>query len=265
MTQIPVKVIRSRRRWVSSSAGVGSGLSEEGFTCYWGGDPVSGDSWVLTQTFKNSSTHHWGYALLIWEQSCWEGWCDWSSTVSLQIHSIIITVLYFPLNSWVCEVSELFKPSEWLSSFLSGSATSVRSHEITRDSVFVFPIAFGSDKFKSRIGNTMEVLRELNISDDVFEGVFLNPIFMSIMQWNSLFLLEKSDLVLLIFFFKEQLKKKASKKPESCKVLSSSIEREKVFDWCYFLFSVILLCPCYRCPALPYEQRLPVDLYQRIS
>lgn len=71
ITQIPVKLIRSRRRWVSSSAGVGSGLSEEGFTCYWGGDPVSGDSWVLTQTFKNSSTHHWGYALLIWEQSCW--------------------------------------------------------------------------------------------------------------------------------------------------------------------------------------------------
>lgn len=61
------------------------------------------------------------------------------------------------------------------------------------------------------ISNTTEVLRELNISDDVFEGVFLNPIFMSIMQWNSLFLLEKSDLVLLIFFFKEQLKKKASK------------------------------------------------------
>lgn len=212
MTQIPVKVIRSRRRWVSSSAGVGSGLSEEGFTCYWGGDPVSGDSWVLTQTFKNSSTHHWGCALLIWEQSCWEGWCDWSSTVSLQIHSIIITVLYFPLNSWVCEVSELFKPSEWLSSFLSGSATSVRSHEITRDSVFVFPIAFGSDKFRSRIHFKHNGgFERTQYFRWCFWGFFLNPIFMSIMQWNSLFLLEKSDLVLLIFFFKEQLKKKASK------------------------------------------------------
>lgn len=52
---------------------------------------------------------------------------------------------------------------------------------------------------------------ENSIFQMMFLRVFLNPIFMSIMQWNSLFLLEKSDLVLLIFFFKEQLKKKASK------------------------------------------------------
>lgn len=170
-------MIRSRRRWVSSSAGVGSGLSEEGFTCYWGGDPVSGDSWVLTQTFKNSSTHHWGYALLIWEQGCWEGWCDWSSTVSLQIDSMIITVLYFLLNSWVCEVSELFQPCQSDSAVFCQEVRPRSKLMRLKEVQFLCsrsPLAQTSSS-QGFISNTMEVLRELDISENVFEVFFFKP------------------------------------------------------------------------------------------